>query len=93
VLAVARSLNIHPSCTAARGTLPLPGMAYIHTSGGFVIRVTAGREAIVMALKAPRNSDIVEFETEGHGSHPIKVSVNLDEVVAITEEPLPPSQF
>jgi hypothetical protein len=63
-------------------------MAFIHTAGGHVIRVTAGRETIAMAIKQGlAGNQLIELETESQ--RPIKVSLNAQQVAVITEEPLP----
>ena len=64
-------------------------MAYIHTTGGLVIPVPASREAVAHTLNKASDR-FVEFETAEHGtSNPVKVSLHANQVVAVTEEPLP----
>lgn len=63
-------------------------MAFIYTTGGQVIRITASREAITMGIKEKlAANELIELETEGQTR--IKVSLNPQQVAVITEEPLP----
>jgi hypothetical protein len=63
-------------------------MAFIHTAGGHVIRVTAGREAIAMALQQRLGTnELLEFEAEGPS--PVKVTLNAQQIAIVSEEPLP----
>jgi hypothetical protein len=66
-------------------------VAFIHLSGGWVIRVsgTQGETANRLSDLPPENT-LVEFETEAHGTNPaVPVIVNASQVAAITEQPLP----
>jgi hypothetical protein len=66
-------------------------MALIHFSGGWVINVSGTRGETANRLSDLHPGDpFVEFETEARGSSPaVQVIVNGNQVVAITDEPLP----
>ena len=68
-------------------------MAFIYLSGGNVINVsgTRGETANRLSNLSPEDP-FVDFETEGQGTNPaVPVIVNTNQVVAITEQPLPSS--
>ena len=66
-------------------------MALIHLSGGWVINVSGTRGETANRLSGlPSEDPFVDFETEAQGTDPaVPVIVNANQVVAITEQPLP----
>jgi hypothetical protein len=68
-------------------------MAFIYMSGGYVINVPGTRGEIANRLSDLHPGDpFVEMETQDSGSTPaVPVIVNGNQVVVITEQPLPSS--
>ena len=68
-------------------------MAFIYLSGGNVINVSGTRGETANRLSNLSPADpFVDFETEGQGTNPaVPVIVNANQVVAITDQPLPSS--
>jgi hypothetical protein len=66
-------------------------MAFIYLSGGYVIKVS-GTRGQTANLLSDLSHPFVDFETEPQGTDPaVPVIVNANQVVAITDQPVPSS--